>query len=120
VVSAVAAAVLVFALGYFGIRLSTGAGTLLGLFEILVFAALAVTLIFQAGDANTLAVFGTEFAGVEGFAGLSGVIAGSVYTILAFIGFEAAAPWPRRHGTRAAPSGWPSSTPASASACSTC
>jgi amino acid transporter len=92
VVSAVAAAVLVFALGYFGIRLSTGAGTLLGLFEILVFAALAVTLIFQAGDANTLAVFGTEFAGVEGFAGLSGVIAGSVYTILAFIGFEAAAP----------------------------
>jgi amino acid transporter len=92
VVSAVAAAVVVFVLGYFGIRLSTGAGTLLGLFEILVFAALAVTLIFQAGDANTLAVFGTGFADVEGFAGLSGVVAGSVYTILAFIGFEAAAP----------------------------
>ena len=86
-VSAVAAAVIVFVLGWFGVRLSTGAGTLLGLFEILVFAGLAVTLIVQAGDANTLAVFGTKYANVEGFAGVSGVIAGSVYTILAFIGF---------------------------------
>ena len=84
------------------------------------FAALAVTLIFQAGDANALAVFGTGLADVEGFAGLSGVVAGSVYTILAFIGFEAAAPWPRRRRTPGAPSGWPFSTPASASACSTC
>jgi amino acid transporter len=92
VVAAVAAALLVFVFGWFGIRLSTGAGTVLGLFEILVFVALAVTLIFQAGDANTGGVFGTEFASVEGFDGLSGVIAGSVYTILAFIGFEAAAP----------------------------
>jgi amino acid transporter len=92
VVAAVAAALLVFVFGWFGIRLSTGAGTILGLFEILVFAALAVTLIVQAGDANTGTVFGTEFATVEGFGGMSGVIAGSVYTILAFIGFEAAAP----------------------------
>ena len=92
VVAAVAAALLVFVFGWFGVRLSTGAGTILGLFEILVFAALAVTLIVQAGDANTGTVFGTEFATVEGFGGLSGVIAGSVYTILAFIGFEAAAP----------------------------
>jgi amino acid transporter len=92
VVAAVAAAVIVFLFGWFGVRLSTGAGTILGLFEILVFAALAVTLIAKAGDANTLSVFGTDFATVEGFDGLSGVIAGSVYTILAFIGFEAAAP----------------------------
>ena len=91
-VSAVAAAVIVFVLGWFGVRLSTGAGTLLGLFEILVFAGLAVTLIVQAGEANTLTVFGTKYANVEGFVGLSGVVAGSVYTILAFIGFEAAAP----------------------------
>jgi amino acid transporter len=91
VVAAVAAAVIVFVFGWFGIRLSTGAGTILGLFEILVFAALAVTLIAQA-DNNTLSVFGTSFATAEGFSGLSGVIAGSVYTILAFIGFEAAAP----------------------------
>src|SRR4029453_12212598 len=36
--------------------------------------------------------FTTDFATVPGFAGISGVVAGSVYTILAFIGFEAAAP----------------------------
>jgi amino acid transporter len=92
VVAAVGAAVIVFLLGWFGIRLSTGAGTILGLFEILVFAALAVTLIAKAGDANTPSVFGTDFATADGFEGLSGVVAGSVYTILAFIGFEAAAP----------------------------
>jgi amino acid transporter len=92
VVAAVAAAVIVFVLGYFGVRLSTVAGTLLGLFEILVFAALAVTLIVKVGGANTLRVFGTGPASVEGFEGFSGVVAGSVYTILAFIGFEAAAP----------------------------
>jgi amino acid transporter len=92
VVAAVAAAVIVFVLGWFGVRLSTFAGTILGLFEILVFAALAVTLIVKAGEANTLRVFGTGFATAEGFGGLSGAIAGSVYTILAFIGFEAAAP----------------------------
>jgi amino acid transporter len=91
-VAAVAAAVIVFLLGYFGVRLSTGAGTVLGLFEVLVFAALAVTLIVKAGDANSLGVFGTGNATVDGFEGLSGAIAGSVYTILAFIGFEAAAP----------------------------
>jgi amino acid transporter len=92
VISAVVAALIVFVFGWFGIRLSAGAGTLLGLFEILVFAALAVTLIIQAGGDNDLSVFGTKFANVEGFGGMSGVIAGSVYTILAFIGFEAAAP----------------------------
>ncbi|HYY79072.1 MAG TPA: APC family permease [Actinomycetes bacterium] len=92
VVAAVAAALLVFVLGWFGVRLSTRAGTLLGLFEILVFAALAVTLIAKAGGSNTLSVFGTKFASVKGFGGLSGAVAGSVYTILAFIGFEAAAP----------------------------
>jgi len=92
VVAAVVAAVVVFVLGYFGIRLSTFAGTILGLFEILVFAALAVWLIVKAGGDNTLGVFGTRFATAEGFGGFSGVVAGSVYTILAFIGFEAAAP----------------------------
>jgi amino acid transporter len=92
VVAAVAAALVVLVLGWFGIRLSAAAGTLLGLFEILVFAALAVTLIVKAGGDNTLSVFGTGQGTVEGFEGFSGVVAGSVYTILAFIGFEAAAP----------------------------
>ena len=91
-IATVVAAVLVFALGWFGIRLSAGAGTVLGLFEIVVFAALAVWMILEAGGNNTLSVFGLEHATVEGFSGINGVVAGSVFAILAFIGFEAAAP----------------------------
>jgi amino acid transporter len=86
------AAVVVFLLGYFGIRISAGTGTVLGLFEIVVFAALALWLILEAGGNNTLSVFGTGEATIEGFEGLTGVFAGSIYSILAFIGFEAAAP----------------------------
>ncbi|HEX9312471.1 MAG TPA: APC family permease [Actinomycetota bacterium] len=88
---AVAAALVVFVLGYFGIQLSTRAGTVLGAFEIVVFFLLSLWLIGKA-DHNTLAVFGTGKATVKGFTGLKGVFAGSIYAILAFIGFEAAAP----------------------------
>jgi amino acid transporter len=91
-IATVGAAVLVLLLGWFGIRVSAVAGTLLGLFEIVVFAALAVWMIVKAGDANTLSVFWTDQANSPDFGGWSGVIAGSVFTILAFIGFEAAAP----------------------------
>jgi amino acid transporter len=90
-VAALAAAIVVFILGYFGIQISARTGTLIGLFEIGVFTALAIWLIVQA-DHNDLSVFGTKFATVEGFKGMAGVVAGSIYTILAFIGFEAAAP----------------------------
>jgi amino acid transporter len=88
---AVLGAVIVFILGYLGIKLSARAGTILGVFEIAVFALLALWLIIDAGGDNTLKVFGTSFTSPD-FKGMSGVIAGSVYTILAFIGFEAAAP----------------------------
>ncbi|HEY3009342.1 MAG TPA: APC family permease [Micromonosporaceae bacterium] len=91
-IATVAAAVLVLLLGWFGIRVSAVAGTLLGLFEIVVFSALAVWMIIKAGDNNTLSVFWTGHANSQDFGGWSGVIAGSVFTILAFIGFEAAAP----------------------------
>jgi amino acid transporter len=50
---AILGAVIVFVLGYVGIEVSARTGTLLGLFEIIVFAALAVTLIVQAGDASS-------------------------------------------------------------------
>jgi amino acid transporter len=83
---------LVFWLGYRGIKASTGTGILLGAFEILVFVALSLTLIVQAGGDNTLKVFGTHFANNPEYSGFSGVIVGSIYTILAFIGFEEAAP----------------------------
>jgi amino acid transporter len=89
---AVLGAVIVFVLGYLGIQVSARAGTILGIFEIAVFALLAIWLIGNAGNNNTLEVFGTSFANNPDFEGFSGVIAGSVYTILAFIGFEAAAP----------------------------
>jgi amino acid transporter len=106
-VAALAAAIVVFLLGYFGIKISARTGTILGLFEIGVFAALALWLIVKAGGDNTLAVFGTKYATAKGFSGFSGVVAGSIYTILAFIGFEAAAPLaeetsnPRRNIQRA-------------------
>jgi amino acid transporter len=85
-------AFIVFGLGYMGIRVSARAGTILGVFEIAVFAALGLWLIIEAGGDNTFEVFGTKFANNPEFEGFAGVIAGSVYTILAFIGFEAAAP----------------------------
>src|SRR4029079_5569786 len=40
---------------------------------------------------NTLGVFTTKYANNPDFSGFSGVVAASVFTILAFIGFEAAA-----------------------------
>jgi amino acid transporter len=83
---------LVFALGYRGITASTRAGLLLGAFEILVFVGISLTLIVQAGGNNTLQVFGTHYANNPDYKGFSGVIAASVFTILAFIGFEQAAP----------------------------
>jgi amino acid transporter len=88
---ALAGAAIVFVLGYLGIQISARTGTVLGLFEIGVFAALAIWLIGEV-DQNSFDVFTDTFANAEGFEGLKGVFAGSVYTVLAFIGFEAAAP----------------------------
>lgn len=75
-----------------GVRLSARTGTILGTIEIIIFLALAVWLIALAGSANTGTVFTLHFATVAGYRGFSGVIAGSIYTILAFVGFEASAP----------------------------
>jgi amino acid transporter len=86
------ASVVILILGYFGVRVSTRTGTVLGAFEIAVFGALAIWLIVEAGSANTITVFGTSHANVSGYAGLSGVFAASVYSVLAFTGFESAAP----------------------------
>jgi amino acid transporter len=62
----------------------------LGVFEIAVFLVLGVMLVAHAGSANTLSVFGTGHTPDGG--GISAVIAGSVFTILAFGGFEGATP----------------------------
>jgi amino acid transporter len=83
--------VLVGSVGYFGIKTSATLGTVLGVFEILVFAVLGVLFIIHAGGGNTARVFTTHYT-PKTYAGLTGVFAGSVYTILAFGGFEGAAP----------------------------
>ncbi|WP_405163104.1 APC family permease [Nocardia sp. NBC_01499] len=92
VVVMIAAAVLIALLNYRGVRVSAQVGTVLGLFEILVFLVLACWLVVKAGSGNTTSVFTLRFATVEGYHGFSGVAAASIYTILAFIGFEASAP----------------------------
>ena len=82
---------IIFAAGYFGIRTSARFGTILGVFEIAIFLIMGVLLVFHAGGHNTLSVFTTKYT-PPGFHGLSGVVAGSVFSILAFGGFEGAAP----------------------------
>ncbi|MBV9533866.1 MAG: APC family permease [Solirubrobacterales bacterium] len=84
-------ALLVGAAGYFGIQVSARMGTILGVFEILVFVVLGVLFVIHAGSANTGQVFTTQYT-PKSYAGITGVIAGSVYTVLAFGGFEGAAP----------------------------
>jgi amino acid transporter len=88
---ALVGAVIIAVAGFWGARVSARLGTILGAFEILVFVILAVLLIVKAGGANTLSVF-TSSHTPAGHLGFAGVIAGSVYTVLAFSGFEAAAP----------------------------
>jgi amino acid transporter len=88
---AVLGAAIIAVAGYRGVRASARLGTVLGAFEIAVFVVLAVLLVVKAGGANTLSVFTTAHTPAE-HPGAAGVIAGSVYTVLAFSGFEAAAP----------------------------
>lgn len=86
-----AGAVIILAAGFYGIRTSARLGTVLGVTEIAVFLVLAVFFVVHAGHANTASVFTTKYT-PKGYLGISGVIAGSVYSVLAFGGFEGAAP----------------------------
>src|SRR5438128_5092742 len=86
---AAAAGIGVWVLVYRGVRIPTEAGVVLGAFEIVVFLALAITLIIAAGSNNTLSVFSPNTGNTNG---LGSVFAGMVYTVLAFIGFEASVP----------------------------
>jgi amino acid transporter len=82
---------IIFATGYFGVRTSARFGTILGVFEIAIFLIMGVLLVIHAGGHNTASVFTTKYT-PPAFHGLSGVIAGSVFSVLAFGGFEGAAP----------------------------
>jgi amino acid transporter len=80
--------VVVFLLTYRDIRLSTTAGVILGGFEIVIFAALALWMLFSNAGHLNLQPFNPN----HGVGNWSGVFKGMVFAILAFIGFEASAP----------------------------
>src|SRR5437763_5993916 len=81
-------AAIVYLLTYRDIRISTTAGVILGAFEIGIFGALALWMMLSnTGDLN-LQPFNPNHAAGD----WSGVFRGMVFAILAFIGFEAAAP----------------------------
>jgi amino acid transporter len=86
-------AALTAVLGYRGVKIGTRFGIALGAFEILVFVLLSFWLLAHAAPGGlTLSVFTLKYATVKGFHGAPGLIAGSIYVFLAFVGFEAAAP----------------------------
>jgi amino acid transporter len=86
----VIAAVTLFS--FLGIRTSATVNVVLSVFEFAVFVVLSVWLVVAAGRRNTTAVFGTQFANAPHHPGFGGIVIGMIFTVLAFGGFEAAAP----------------------------
>jgi amino acid transporter len=84
-------ALIIFLAGIFGVQASARLGSILGSFEIAVFVVVAVLFILHARHHLTVQVFTTKYT-PKAHRGYSGVIAGSVFTVLAFAGFEGAAP----------------------------
>ena len=85
VVLAVLCGLIVWWLTYRGVGLSTRAGIVLGVIEIAIFLLISTLLIVNA-DENTLSVF------VPGDGGVQPAFQGMIFCLLAFIGFESAAP----------------------------
>ena len=85
VVLAILCGLVVWWLTYRGVGLSTRAGVLLGAIEIGIFLLISTLLIVNA-DENTLSVF------IPGDEGVKPAFQGMIFCLLAFIGFEAAAP----------------------------
>lgn len=82
----------VFALTYYGIKLSTRASIVLGAIEISIILALSFTMIVAVGTHNDLRVFTPIYSAESGLGGLVGIFQGMVFAFLAFVGFETAAP----------------------------
>jgi amino acid transporter len=91
--------VLIAAVLYFGVRISTRSQLALALVSIVVVGAFFIFVIIKLGSANSLKPFKPS-SSADGW---SGIIFGMLYGVLLFIGFETAAnlaeetPKPRRH-----------------------
>ena len=83
---AVLCGVIVWWLTYRGISISTRVGVLLGVVEIAIFVVVSALLILNAGSRNTLGVF------IPADGNYLPAFQGMVFCLLAFVGFEAAAP----------------------------
>ena len=86
IVLALLCGAVVWYLVYRGVSISTRVGVALGLIEIGIFVAVSLLLIVNAGSRNSLSVF------VPGADGIKPALQGMVFCLLAFVGFEAAAP----------------------------
>ena len=82
----IACGLLVWALTYYGIRLSTRVGVILGVVEIGIFLVVSVLLIARASTPINTAVF------IPADGNVIPALQGMVFCILAFVGFEGAAP----------------------------
>ena len=82
---AILCGLVVWLLNYRGIALSTRTGVVLGIIEIAIFLLISALLVVNAEE-NTLSVF------VPGDEGVKPAFQGMIFCLLAFIGFEAAAP----------------------------
>lgn len=83
---AVLCGLIVWWLTYRGISISTRVGVLLGIVEIAIFLVVSALLILNAGSRNTLGVF------MPADGNYLPAFQGMVFCLLAFVGFEAAAP----------------------------
>lgn len=86
IVLAIVCGALLWWLIYRGIAISTRTGVVLGIIEIAIFVFVSIVLIINAGSRNTLSVF------IPGDEGVLPAFQGMIFCLLAFIGFEAAAP----------------------------
>ena len=92
IVYALIFAAIMFALTFFGIKISADVGVVLGVIEISIFALLSIFLIVHAGTAgNTAAVFNPASSLQSGLGGWQGVLFGALFAFLAFSGFESSA-----------------------------
>jgi amino acid transporter len=86
IVLAVLCGALLWWLIYRGVSISTRTGVVLGIIEIAIFVFVSAVLIVNAGADNTISVF------IPGDEGVLPAFQGMIFCLLAFIGFEAAAP----------------------------